>query len=152
MVNQGNFQMPNNSNMHAPAPPTLPPHPKQKHLPLGIMPGGMGAPPDRMNSLRGISTLSRGMSGLSRGTSVESSASAVLMRTTWEDKFFSMLMLDGSDQGVTEANLSPTPINEGPPATVSETSTVLQTMANKARLQQHSEQDDLSDVSSSDLP
>mmetsp|Transcript_13037 Transcript_13037/g.28561 ORF Transcript_13037/g.28561 Transcript_13037/m.28561 type:complete len:511 (+) Transcript_13037:144-1676(+) len=73
--------------------PTLPPHPKQKQFP---MPGSMNPPnaPDRLNSLRGISALSRGISGLPRGTSVESSASAVLMRNSWEDKFFSMLMLD----------------------------------------------------------
>ena len=77
--------------------PTLPPHPKQKQLPMPVngLPGAMGAPPDRMNSLRGISALSRGLSGAgNRGTSAESSASAVLLRNSWEDKFFSMLMLD----------------------------------------------------------
>lgn len=80
--------------------PTLPPHPKQKQFPrtgsIGPagLPNAMGAPPDRLNSLRGISTLSRGLSSVNRGTSVESSASAVLMRNSWEDKLFSMLMLD----------------------------------------------------------
>jgi hypothetical protein len=71
--------------------PTLPPHPKMKALPVGnILPAdGMG----RFNSIRGISNLSRGISGLSRGASIESSASAVLMRNSWEDKFFSTLML-----------------------------------------------------------
>jgi HSF-type DNA-binding len=146
----------NNNGMHAPA-PTLPPHPKQKQLPMGSMvPGDMGAPPDRMNSLRGISTLSRGVSGLTRGASVESSASAVLMRNSWEDKFFSMLMLDNnnSEQPLTEANLSPTPIAERAPATVSNTSMTLQSLSNdKGSLQNLPEQDDdLSDVSSGDMP
>lgn len=77
------------------AAPTLPPHPKQKQLPLNGFPGSMSAPPDRMSSLRGISQLSM---GLSRGASIESSASAVLMRNSWEDKFFSMLMMDANEQ------------------------------------------------------
>jgi HSF-type DNA-binding len=150
MGNQGHFQMPTNLKSPAP-PPTLPPHPKQKQLPMGAIPGAMGAPPDRMNSLRGISTLSRGLSGLTRGASVESTGSAVLMRNSWEDKFFSMLMLDGNEQGISEANLSPTPINEGAPITVSDASMNMQAYA-KSRLQQLPEQDDLSDVSSADLP
>ena len=164
----GRFQQPNSVNSAA-LPPTLPPHPKQKQLPMGIggdMSGAMPAPPDRMNSLRGISTLSRGVSGLTRGASEQSSASAVLMRNSWEDKFFSMLMLDGNEQqqqqqqGVagggtnerTAGNLSPTPINEnatatttGAPVTVSQDSTA-------ERLKTMSESDDLSDVSSPDLP
>lgn len=78
--------------MHAP--PTLPPHPKQKQLPINALPLPLNLPPSRLNSLisRG---LSRGVSGLS----VDSSASAVLLRNSWEDKFFSMLML-----GENEAN------------------------------------------------
>eukprot|EP00934_Nitzschia_sp_Nitz4_P004660 Nitzschia sp. Nitz4//scaffold2_size372955//256108//257823//NITZ4_000450-RA/size372955-processed-gene-0.440-mRNA-1//1//CDS//3329546859//4650//frame0 len=71
--------------------PTLPPHPKQKSLPSQGLPGALSIPPDRLNSLRGISGLSRGISGLSRGASVESQSSA-LLTNTWEDKFFSMLM------------------------------------------------------------
>lgn len=63
--------------------PTLPPHPKQKQLPVQSLPTAMALPPSRLNSLRGIS---RGISGLSRGASVESSASAVLMRNSWEGK------------------------------------------------------------------
>ena len=80
------------------APPTLPPHPKQKQFPMGNMfpMNSIGVPNQRLNSLRGISTLSRGLS-LNRGASVESSASAVLMRNSWEDKFFSMLMLGEVD-------------------------------------------------------
>jgi hypothetical protein len=78
--------------------PSLPPHPKQKSLPPVNLPGAVQIPPDRFNSLRGISTLSRGLSeAFARGTSVESTASAVLMRNSWEDKFFSMLMLDGNE-------------------------------------------------------
>ena len=137
------------------APPTLPPHPKQKQLPNGIVPGSMAAPPDRMNSLRGISTLSRGLSGLTRGASVESSASAVLMRNSWEDKFFSMLMLEGNDQGMNDVNLSPTPI--GGPVTISDNSSSInmQSLPGKgpiSRTAAASGDDDLSDVSSGDLP
>ena len=76
------------------AAPTLPPHPKQKQLPQGGFPMNNAGPPSRLNSLRGISTLNR---GLSRGLSVESTASAQLMRNSWEDKFFSMLMLGESE-------------------------------------------------------
>lgn len=79
--------------------PTLPPHPKQKQLPASILQptvGNFAVPPERLNSLRGISQLS-GLSGLARGASVESTASAVLMRNSFEDKYFSMLMLDGNN-------------------------------------------------------
>jgi hypothetical protein len=153
MVNNIHFQMPAPAlSMKSHTTPTLPPHPKQKHLPLGSMPGGMGAPPDRTNSLRGISTLSRGLSGLTHSTSVESSASAVVMRNSWEDKFFSMLMLDGNEQGITEANLFPTPIDEGTPVVVSQSSMSAQAMSKSGPLRQLLEEDDLSDVSSSDLP
>jgi HSF-type DNA-binding len=136
------------------APPTLPPHPKQKQLPSGIVPGSMAAPPDRLNSLRGISTLSRGLSGLTRGASVESSASAVLMRNSWEDKFFSMLMLEGNEPGgINDVNLSPTPI--GGPVTVSDNSgsgNLQSSMPVKGPISRSSGDDDLSDVSSGDLP
>mmetsp|Transcript_21128 Transcript_21128/g.34976 ORF Transcript_21128/g.34976 Transcript_21128/m.34976 type:complete len:352 (-) Transcript_21128:443-1498(-) len=75
--------------------PTLPPHPKQKQFPpitgQGV-PNALGLPPSRMNSLRGISR------GVSRGVSEQSSASAVLLRNSWEDKFFSMLMLGENEQ------------------------------------------------------
>ena len=138
-------------------PPTLPPHPKQKHLPLGIQApiGAMAAPPDRMNSLRGISTMSRGISGLTRGASEQSTASAVLMRNSWEDKFFSMLMLDGTNAETSGVNggdvdLSPTPIDESAvhhraPVTISNDG---MTLSNRKG---ESESDDLSDVSSPDL-
>jgi len=80
-----------------PLPPSLPPHPKQQGVapPNGGFPGSMGlSPQSRFNSLaRG---LSRGLSNLSRGVSAESSASAALLRNSWEDKFFSMLMLEGN--------------------------------------------------------
>lgn len=101
--------------------PTLPPHPKQKQLPVSILPPGAGAmQTQRLNSLRGISNLSRGLSNLSRGASIESTASAALMRNTWEDKFFSMLMLGGEngDQSVGTLNMdpsmmAPTPLGPG---------------------------------------
>merc|ERR1711937_531307 len=68
--------------------PTLPPHPKQKQLPVQTFPGQMSMPPGRMDSLRGISALSRGISSLSRGLSTESQGRI----NSFEDKFFSMLM------------------------------------------------------------
>ncbi|GKY93177.1 hypothetical protein MPSEU_000285600 [Mayamaea pseudoterrestris] len=70
---------------------TLPPHPKQKSLPVATIfpPGGI----NRFSSLRGISALSRGLSGLSRGQSIESTASGVVMKSSWDDKLFSMIML-----------------------------------------------------------
>jgi hypothetical protein len=81
--------------------PTLPPHPKQKQLPSTGLPGAMNMPPSRLNSLRGLSGgLTRGISGLSRGDSINSQASAML-RNSWEDKFFSMLML-GENEAVAQ--------------------------------------------------
>ncbi|KAL7580813.1 hypothetical protein ACA910_001090 [Epithemia clementina (nom. ined.)] len=165
--------------------PTLPPHPKQKQLPMGGLPQVMRPPMDRLNSLRGISGLSRGLSGIPRGASVESSASAVLMRSSWEDKFFSMLMLDENGQnigGVTPTTIgnntndgsmmAPAPLpNSGAaggmlsnaiPPMVSEPSLDGNSGGNKQRNEQQSllsgnEQtmpgpDDLSSVSSSDIP
>jgi HSF-type DNA-binding len=76
--------------------PTLPPHPKQKSFPLesiDAVSGSSALPPSRLNSLRGISR------GLSRGISELSSTSAILLRNSWEDKFFSMLMLGENEQG-----------------------------------------------------
>jgi len=153
--------MNNNNNSHASntnvGPPTLPPHPKQKQLPVGLQPpmGAMPAPPDRLNSLRGISTLSRGVSGLTRGASEQSSSSAVLMRNSWEDKFFSMLMLDGNGESSGgEADLSPTPINESAvgkaPVTVSHDS---MTMAKMKTMPEGDgeDNDDFSDVSNPDM-
>jgi len=163
--------------------PTLPPHPKQKQFPMptGGLPNSMGAPPDRMNSLRGISALSRGISGVPRGTSIESSASAVLMRNSWEDKFFSMLMLDEQNaqnaaaaaaqanqqqqqQGNPGGNnmMAPTPMgfngmmgsmmvnnnNSNAPPMVSDQSNVKQRQMQEG----NNPADDLSSVSSSDIP
>jgi len=132
------------------AAPTLPPHPKQKQLPLpptGAMPGSMGAVPGRLNSLRGISQLSR---GLSRGASIESSASAVLMRNSWEDKFFSMLMLEGNgDQTANAANVAPTPIVGGNNVTSSEAPA---TVSNRSsNFTPNTGDNDLSSVSSADM-
>lgn len=83
--------------------PTLPPHPKQKQLPSGTLPIGnsMPAPPNRLNSLRGFSAL-RSSSGLSRGFSIDSTGSP-LLRTAWEDKLFSQIMLgENGEQDTTE--------------------------------------------------
>lgn len=78
--------------------PTLPPHPKQQQqLPVQGLPTNMALPLSRLNSLRDISR------GMSRGMSVESSASAVVMRNSWEDKFFSMLMLGETEAGAAAA-------------------------------------------------
>ena len=141
--------------------PTLPPHPKQKQLPGGIIPSNVPAS-DRMNSLRGISTMSRGISGLTRGASVESSTSAVLLRNSWEDKFFSMLMLEANDQNIiSESNVSPTPINAGPITISEETGINMSKFKNIAQIPIHSstmapgksnnDEDELSDVSSGEL-
>lgn len=153
-----NQSLTNNTNV---GPPTLPPHPKQKQLPVGMQPpiGAMPAPPDRLNSLRGISTLSRGLSGLTRGASEQSSASAVLMRNSWEDKFFSMLMLDGSGEPNSgesnggEPDLSPTPINESAvgnaPVTVSHDAAAMAKM--ETTPEGTGDDDDFSDVSNPDV-
>merc|ERR1711937_226568 len=90
--------------------PTLPPHPKQKQLPVQTFPGSMSMPPGRMDSLRGISALSRGISSLSRGLSTESQGGI----NSFEDKFFSMLMNgDNKNQlmsnGINGFNPSPLP-------------------------------------------
>lgn len=157
------------SNNSMPAPPTLAPHPKQKQLPDTSFPGAVNAGPARMNSLRGISTLSRGLSsglsGLARGTSVESSTSAVLLRNSWEDKFFSMLML-GENEASAAASASAGETNAmsmvnmmaqtgmhsahvAAPVTVSDRSIEI----NQAQLHHDSDHDhDLSSVSSSDMP
>jgi len=126
-VHSVTFQQQSAANGKNMAPPTLPPHPKQKNLPVNGFPGAMNAPPDRMNSLRGISTLSLGLSGLSRGASVESSTSAVLMRNSWEDKLFSMLMLDEQNGGAagSDAVTGPTPIAaDAAPADVTASTTL----------------------------
>jgi HSF-type DNA-binding len=92
--------------------PTLPPHPKMKQLPTQQLPGSLSLPPGRLDSLRGISTLSRGISNLSRGLSTESQGSAML-GNAFEDKFFSMLM-NGSDANRAALNsfMNPTPIQD----------------------------------------
>jgi hypothetical protein len=156
------------SNNSMPAPPTLAPHPKQKQLPAISFPGAVNAVPGRMNSLRGISTLSRGLSsglsGLARGTSAESSASAVLLRNSWEDKFFSMLML-GENEASAAASASAAETNAmsmvnmmaqtgmhsahaAAPVTVSDRSIEI----NQGQLNHHDDDHDLSSVSSSDMP
>jgi hypothetical protein len=100
------FPGPVNASIGVAAPmaaPTLPPHPKQKQLLSGSLPIGnsMPAPPNRLNSLHGISAL-RSISGLSRGFSVDSTGSP-LMRTAWEDKLFSQIMLgENGEQEATE--------------------------------------------------
>jgi len=68
-------------------PASLPPHPKQKQAPMSGsngpipasgFPNGLNAPPQRFDSLRGISL------GISRGFSVESAASSVLLNNLWD--------------------------------------------------------------------
>jgi len=87
-----------------PLPPTLPPHPKQKSLSPTGLPGAVTLPPSRFGSLaRG---LSRGISNLSRGISAESSTLAALLRNSWEDKFFSMLMLEGDTAAAVAQNMA----------------------------------------------
>lgn len=95
--------------------PTLPPHPKMKQLPTQNLPGSLSLPPGRLDSLRGISTLSRGISNLSRGLSTESQGSAML-GNAFEDKFFAMLMNGGDANKAAAAGLgnflNPTPIQD----------------------------------------
>lgn len=88
MGNQASMGMKNGVAGAGTGGPTLPPHPKQKQLAAQGLPGSMGLPPARMDSLRGISALSRGISSLSRGLSTESQGGI----NAFEDKFFSMLM------------------------------------------------------------
>jgi len=89
--------------------PTLPPHPKQKQLPVQTFPGQMSMPPGRMDSLRGISALSRGISSLSRGLSTESQGGI----NSFEDKFFSMLMNGDNKQfgGNIPTTFNPSPMS-----------------------------------------
>ena len=152
--------------------PTLPPHPKMKQQlpPMNGLPGMNGAPPgppgERFNSLRGLSVLSRGLSGLARGTSVESSTSAVLLRNSWEDKFFSMLMLDENGNATNAAQAAAAASGNAPMAPGTTTSAngqqggpvkisdrSLDIDSNGMPLQNHEPgADDLSSVSSSDMP
>jgi hypothetical protein len=95
--------------------PTLPPHPKTKQLPTQNLPGSLTLPPGRLDSLRGISTLSRGISNLSRALSTESHGSAML-GNAFEDKFFAMLMNGGDPNKAAVASLgnfmNPTPFQD----------------------------------------
>jgi len=149
--------------------PTLPPHPKMKQQlpPMNGLHGSIGANPgpttERFNSLRGLSVLSRGLSGLARGTSVESSTSAVLLRNSWEDKFFSMLMLDenGNATNAAQAAAAASSVapgtttsangQQGGPVRVSDSSLDMDSNGLMLQNQEHGA-DDLSSVSSSDMP
>lgn len=150
-MNSFGFQQPQMQPNSMAAPPTLPPHPKQKQLPLNGFPP-MGDPSDRLNSLRGISQFSR---GLSRGASIESSASANLMRNSWDDKLFSLLMSDNSEHNnvnlIGGTGVHPTPIAEGNNLSVS-----AQVVSNRLVKYEEDPADDgandLSSVSSSDIP
>lgn len=90
------------------APPTLPPHPKQKQaLPAGLTaPSSGGNDVDRISSLRDIS-LARGFSNLSRGMS---DASAVL-GSNWDESIISMLMNDEKNAVISDSSQLPTVSN-----------------------------------------
>ena len=79
--------------------PTLPPHPKQKNL--EPLPENMAANDSSnmpMNQRFPSIGIGRGLSvGMPRGLSTDSAASAVLMKNSWEDKFFHALMLGDND-------------------------------------------------------
>lgn len=91
--------------------PTLPPHPKQKQSSVSVFSSDpMPAPPNRLNSLRGLSTATRGVSGLVRGGSVESSTSMLNGPTLWEDRLFSQIMLDGSERATSETMTTDEPV------------------------------------------
>jgi hypothetical protein len=145
-----------------PTPATLPPHPKQKQMPPPNMQGlAMNLPGSRLNSLRGISRgVSRNMSsGLSRNMSVESSASAVLMRNSWEDKFFSTLMLgDANNEGAAGGgnNAATQPLSDAAveaalaqAAGIDGTNDLVEADATEGLVRNTS---DLSSVSTSDMP
>mmetsp|Transcript_5766 Transcript_5766/g.12566 ORF Transcript_5766/g.12566 Transcript_5766/m.12566 type:complete len:511 (-) Transcript_5766:297-1829(-) len=93
--------------------PTLPPHPKQKNL--GPLPENMtnntsNVPENNRFPSIGIG---RGLSlGMSRGLSTESSSSAVIMKNSWEDKFFHSLML-GDNEGAAAAQQQMAASNAG---------------------------------------
>merc|ERR1712151_657051 len=106
-----------------PGGPTLPPHPKQKQLPMQNLPGSLSLPPGRVDSLRGISALSRGISNLSRGMSAESQGGNAMLGNAFEDKFFSMLMNGENHKNVIGANNNhsgnpsyPNPMTAPPPS------------------------------------
>lgn len=149
-MNSFGFQQPQMQLNNMAAPPTLPPHPKQKQIPLGGFPP-MSDPADRLNSLRGLSQFSR---GLSRGASAESSASATLLRNSWDEKLFSMLMSEGEHNGTNLGGstlVNPTPMAEGRGASVT-----AQVVSNRSAKYQEDPADDgandMSSVSSSDIP
>lgn len=150
-MNSFGFQQPQMQLNSMAAPPTLPPHPKQKQLPLKGFPP-MSDPTNRLNSLRGLSQFSR---GLSRGASIESTASASLMRNSWDDKLFSMLLTDNSDQININLNggtgVGPTPILEGNNSSVS-AQVVSKGSENDLEDPADDVPNDLSSVSSSDIP
>ena len=83
--------------------PTLPPHPKQKNLgalPEDVTNNTSNVPDNNRFPSIGIG---RGLSlGMSRGLSTESTSSAVIMKNSWEDKFFHSLML-GDNEGAAAA-------------------------------------------------
>lgn len=108
--------------------PTLPPHPKQKQLPMQSLPGSLSLPPGQADPLRGISALSRGLSNLSRGLSVESQGGNPIGGNAFEDKFFSMLM--NGDNQKNAASLQHNNVNHPYPSnTVSAPSTTNGTSA-----------------------
>lgn len=141
-TNSFGFQQPHMQLNSMSAPPTLPPHPKQKQLPLSAFP-----PMGDLNSLRGISQFSRGLS-------IESSASANLMRNSWDEKLFSMLMSEGDQNGVNLSGntvVNPTPIAEGHNSSV--TAQVVSKRSGKYQEDPaDDEPNDMSSVSSSDIP
>lgn len=101
---QASIGMRNGGAPSGPLGPTLPPHPKQKHLQTQNLPGSLSLPPGRLDSLRGISALSRGISNLSRGVSAESQGGNALLGNGFEDKFFSMLMHGENGKQIAPSN------------------------------------------------
>lgn len=96
---QQNHLAPSTSTASGGSGPTLPPHPKQKGL--GSLPADMNVSnlPARFPSV----SFGRGFSlGPNRALSNESTASAALMKNSWEDKFFHALML-GDNEAATAA-------------------------------------------------
>mmetsp|Transcript_9156 Transcript_9156/g.14077 ORF Transcript_9156/g.14077 Transcript_9156/m.14077 type:complete len:426 (+) Transcript_9156:185-1462(+) len=116
---------------------TLPPHPKQKQFPPIITQSGassLGVPPSRLTSLRGLSM------GLSRGISEQSSGSAILLRNSWEEKFFSMLMLGENEQSAAAAVAAAQQARGGTVDLANETARLMKENQNTSRVQQLSPQ------------
>merc|ERR1712150_202353 len=94
----------------------------------------LNVPPSRLTSLRGLSR------GFSRGISEQSSGSAILLRNSWEEKFFSMLMLGENEQSAAAAVAAAQQARGGTVDLANETARLMKENQNTSRVQQLSPQ------------